>query len=501
MKGEGCSPGRRPAWRLIQIKLPARPARIVDAPERDLASMPQLVSFLVEDLDPDLVRRFALAGPRYTSYPTADRFIESFGEADHKRALAGRNVDSPLSVYVHIPFCESLCYYCGCNKVVTHDRRRGSRYVDYLAKEIALQLSHLDGQRSLSQLHLGGGTPTFLIDADLERLMAMLRQAFEFASDGEVSIEVDPRTVASERIALLGRLGFNRMSIGVQDFNAGVQRAVHRVQPARLVFEAIAAARANGFKSINVDLIYGLPRQSVASFDGSLDRIIETGADRIALYNYAHLPARFKPQRRISESDCPDIEARVQIFRLALQRLTGAGYVYIGLDHFAKPDDELAIALRTGRLQRNFQGYSTRPDCDLLALGVSGISKIGTTYSQNVRAIQGYEALLDGRALPVARGIELTPDDIVRRAIIMGLMCQGMISMKAIEAAHQLDFKSIFAAELAALAQFERMGLVDRDDDAIRVTARGRLLVRPVCMVFDKYLQSARASAAYSKVA
>ncbi len=463
--------------------------------------MPPLVSSIVEDPDPDLVRRFALAGPRYTSYPTADRFVESFGPADHKRALAGRNVDAPLSLYVHIPFCESLCYYCACNKIVTHDRRRGSRYVDYLAKEIALQVPHLGGDRRLSQLHFGGGTPTFLTDDDLDRLMAVLRRAFEFAPDGELSIEIDPRTVSALRIEFLRRLGFNRMSIGVQDFNADVQRAVHRVQPARLVFDAIAAARANGFKSINLDLIYGLPRQSVASFDASLDRIIATGADRIALYNYAHLPARFKPQRRISESDCPDIEARVQIFRLALQRLTGAGYVYIGLDHFAKPDDELAIALRTGRLQRNFQGYSTQPDCDLLALGTSGISKLGTTYSQNVRAIQAYEALLDDGELPVARGIVLTPDDIVRRAIIMGLMCQGMISMKAIEATHRLDFGSTFAAEIAALGPFERMGLVECDGDAIRVTPKGRLLVRPLSMVFDPYIQSARASTAFSKVA
>jgi oxygen-independent coproporphyrinogen-3 oxidase len=267
------------------------------------------------------------------------------------------------------------------------------------------------------------------------------------------------------------------MSIGVQDFDAEVQRAVHRVQPARLVFNAIAAARAHGFRSINLDLIYGLPRQSVASFDRSLDTIIETGADRIALYNYAHLPARFKPQRRISESDCPDIEARVQIFRLALQRLTGAGYVYIGLDHFAKPDDELAIALRTGRLQRNFQGYSTQPDCDLLALGMSGISKIGATYSHNARAIRAYSDLLDAGVLPVARGIVLTRDDVVRRSVIMAFMCQGKVSMKAIEEAHQLDFKSTFAAELSALEPFERMGLVDRDNDVIRVTMRGQRYV------------------------
>ena len=463
--------------------------------------MPLPISSLVEDLDPDLVRRFALSGPRYTSYPTADRFVDTFGPADHIAALAKRKAGAPLSVYVHIPFCESLCYYCGCNKIVTRDRRRGSSYVDDLNREIALQLPPLGDDRRLSQLHFGGGTPTFLTDADIKRLMEALRQAFEFSTVGEYSIEIDPRTVTARRIALLGSLGFNRMSIGVQDFDADVQRAVHRLQPAGLVFNAIAAAREHGFKSINLDLIYGLPRQSVQSFATSLDTVIETGADRIALYNYAHLPARFKPQRRIAESECPDIEARVRIFRLALGRLTDAGYVYIGLDHFAKPDDELAIALRTGQLQRNFQGYSTQPDCDLLALGVSGISKIGATYSQNVRDVQAYQDMLAAGKLPVTRGITLNDDDLVRRAIIMAFMCQGMVSIKAIEASHGIDFQTTFAPELAALAPYEEMGLVNRDSEAIWTTPRGRLLVRAVCMVFDKYMRSAPLRASYSKVA
>jgi oxygen-independent coproporphyrinogen III oxidase len=463
--------------------------------------MPPSIASLVEDIEPDLIRRFALSGPRYTSYPTADRFVESFGPADHIAALAKRAPDAPFSVYVHIPFCESLCYYCACNKIVTRDRRRGSHYVGLLGKEIALHSPHLRGRPRVTQLHFGGGTPTFLSDEDLERLTLLLLEAFVFSPDCERSIEIDPRTTTAHRIEFLGRLGFNRMSIGVQDFDADVQRAVHRVQPAGLVFDAIAAARQCGFKSINLDLIYGLPKQSVASFDATLHTVIEAGADRIALYNYAHLPARFKPQRRISEADCPDIAARVQIFRMAWRRLTEAGYVYIGLDHFAKPDDELAVALNAGRIQRNFQGYSTHPDCDLLALGVSGISKIGTTYSQNAKVSRAYEALLDAHLLPVVRGIALSRDDLVRRSIIMALMCQGWVSMGAIEVAHGIDFQSSFRAELAALVPYEHQGLVERNADVIRVTPRGRLLVRALCMEFDKYLRVASLQTVYSKVA
>jgi oxygen-independent coproporphyrinogen-3 oxidase len=446
-------------------------------------------------LTPELVRRFGLAGPRYTSYPTADRFDEGFGADAHAAWLEQRGSGlnrSPLSVYIHVPFCASLCYYCACNKIVTKDRRVAASYVEYLEKEIALQLQHLAGDRGVCQLHWGGGTPTFLDDAQIERLMATLTAQLPLATDAECSIEIDPRTVSPARVARLAQLGFNRMSIGVQDFDEDVQRAVHRVQPAEQTFATIAAGRANGFKSINLDLIYGLPRQTLASFGATLDRVIDTGADRIALYNYAHLPARFKPQRRIDPAQCPDADTRVRIFLLALAKLTGAGYVYVGLDHFAKPDDELAVALRTGRLQRNFQGYSTRPDCDLLALGVSGISKIGPTYSQNVRTLAEYRQRLDADELPVMRGYALNRDDIARRAIIMALMCQGEVSMETVGSAYFLDFKAYFARELEALAGLQRLGLVSVEGDWISVTAKGRLLVRAVCMIFDKYLQAAQ---------
>jgi oxygen-independent coproporphyrinogen-3 oxidase len=332
--------------------------------------------------------------------------------------------------------------------------------------------------------------------------MAGLREHFDLLPDGEYSIEIDPRTVSAARIAAIAGLGFNRMSIGVQDFDAEVQQAVHRVQPAELTFAAIAAARANGFQSINLDLIYGLPRQTVAGFERTLDRVIESGADRIALYNYAHLPARFKPQRRIDPAQCPDIDARVQIFLLALRKLTGAGYAYIGLDHFARHDDELARATREGALQRNFQGYSTRPDCDLLALGVSAISKIGPTYSQNVRTLDEYYERLDAGQIPVMRGIELSADDLLRRRVIMGLMCEGRIDKASIAAEYGIDFDRYFALELEALEPLAKQGLVQLDADATVVTPKGRLLVRAVCMAFDRYLNNSDAQrATYSKVA
>lgn len=464
------------------------------------------VALQVPDIAPvssDLIRRFGLSGPRYTSYPTADRFGEQFDAQRHAQWLARTRRQegvAPLSLYVHVPFCQSLCYYCACNKIVTKDRRRGREYVDYLLREVALQAEHLGAAREVCQLHWGGGTPTFLPDDEMARLMDGLRAQFDLLPGGEYSIEIDPRTVGAARIATLARLGFNRMSIGVQDFDADVQRAVHRLQPAELTFAAIDAARANGFQSINLDLIYGLPLQSVASFAATLDRVIDSGADRIALYNYAHLPARFKPQRRIDAAQCPDVDARVQIFLLALRKLTGAGYAYIGLDHFARHDDELARATRTGTLQRNFQGYSTRPDCDLLALGVSAISKIGPTYSQNVRTLEEYYTRLDAGQLPVMRGIELSHDDLLRRHVIMGLMCQGRIDKAEVATAFKVDFDAYFARELEALGPLAGQGLVSAQPDAIVVLPKGRLLVRAVCMAFDRYLNSGSQAASYSKV-
>ena len=455
------------------------------------------------EITPELIRRFDGPGPRYTSYPTADRFVEAFDAHAHASWLERRNIGGvarPLSLYVHLPFCASICYYCACNKVITKDHGRSLKYVHYLEKELALQAAHLSGSRRITQLHFGGGTPTFLADDELRELMRILRGQFEFDAEGEYSIEVDPRSVKPGTIDLLAELGFNRMSIGVQDFDPAVQKAVNRIQPFMMTDRVMKDARAAGFKSLNLDLIYGLPKQTVEGFARTLDQVIETSPDRIALYSYAHLPTRFKPQRRIHDADMPLADTKLKIFLLALNRLLDAGYIYIGLDHFAKPGDELAKALRSGRLHRNFQGYTTQSECDLLAIGISSISKIGPAYSQNVRTLDEYYDLLDQHRLPVTRGIELTPDDLVRRTVIMGLMCQGEVSMESVEIAHLIHFESYFESELRELASFAAAGLIEIEGGYLTVSPKGRFFLRGICMVFDRYLAAERARTRYSKI-
>ena len=453
--------------------------------------------------DPALIRQFDAPGPRYTSYPTADRFVEAFDAAAHaawleKRAIGG--FARSLSLYVHLPFCASLCYFCACNKVITKDRSRTRQYLQHLERELALQAVHLSGSRRITQMHWGGGTPTFFADDELRALMGLLRNTFDFAAAGEYAIEADPRSVSEDTIAMLGAIGFNRLSLGVQDLDPAVQRAVNRLQPLEMTERVMAAARAAGFRSINIDLIYGLPKQTVEGFGRTLDAVIALAPDRIALYGYAHLPARFKPQRRILDADLPNADVRLAIFLLAQRRLQGAGYVHIGLDHFALPRDELALAQRSGRLHRNFQGYTTQPDCDLLALGVSAISKIGPTYSQNTVVLDEYYDCLDQQRLPVARGIELTADDLVRRAVIMGLMCQGEVAMESIAIAHLVDFATCFARELNELAAFEEAGLVTVASGYITVTPQGRYFLRAIAMVFDRYAAAGRARGRFSKL-
>jgi len=454
-------------------------------------------------IDPVLIRKHDVGGPRYTSYPTADRFVEAFGEVELKQWLAKRNIGGislPLSVYVHLPFCDTLCYYCGCNKVVTRDHSRSAKYINYLEKELALLGPLLGSDRQVSQLHWGGGTPTFLSRDEMKSLCEALRREFVFTKDMECSIEVDPRRVAAGTLGFLGELGFNRVSIGVQDFDAAVQKAVHRIQSEDETRRVIEEARASGFRSVNVDLIYGLPKQTLDSFDRTLDRVIGLDPDRIALYSYAHLPRLFPPQRRIAEADLPAPESKLQILTLAIGRLTRAGYVYIGMDHFAKENDELAIAQAQGRLQRNFQGYSTHADSDMIGLGVSAIGRIGPTYYQNRKDLEHYYAVLDAGRLPVARGIELSPDDLVRRAVIQALACHFRVSIESIELAYLVDFERYFAEELGDLKALARDGLVELDPEWIVVTPKGRLLVRIICMVFDRYLRQRQARAAYSKV-
>ncbi len=454
-------------------------------------------------VDPDLIRKYDLNGPRYTSYPTADRFVEGFGEVQCREWLARRNIGGikqQLSVYVHLPFCNTICYYCACNKVVTKDHGRSAKYIKYLAREMALYGELLGEDRSICQMHWGGGTPTFLSQPEMRSLMKELHRHFVPLPNAEYSIEIDPRKIEAGTMAFLASLGFNRASIGVQDFDPEVQRAVNRIQSEDETRRAIHAARASGFRSVNIDLIYGLPRQTLAGFEVTLDRVIALMPDRIALYNYAHLPKVFKPQRRILDSDLPPAEARLQIFTRSMERLTAAGYVYIGMDHFAKPGDDLAVAQRQGRLHRNFQGYSTHADADLVAFGISAIGRIGPTYYQNTKTLDEYYDALDWGRLPVRRGIELTQDDLVRRAVIQALICHFRLSLESVELAYLIDFKSYFALELADLEPFVKEGLVDVTADWITITPRGRLLVRAICMVFDRYLRENRRSAGYSKL-
>jgi oxygen-independent coproporphyrinogen-3 oxidase len=456
-------------------------------------------------ISPELLQRYDVAGPRYTSYPTADRFVEAFGEADYVQALEQRRAGVgtkmyPLSLYVHIPFCESLCYYCACNKIITKHHERGTEYLRYLTREVELNIAHLGAGQTVSQLHLGGGSPTFLSDDELHDLMAMLRRNFVFTPGGEYSMEVDPRTVTPERLGLLGKLGFNRLSFGVQDFEPAVQKAVHRIQPAKQVFDLVAASRALGFESINVDLIYGLPMQSPETFERTLDQVVKLRPDRIALYAYAHLPERFKPQRRIHTQDLPPAASKLAMLASAMRVLMAAGYVYVGMDHFALATDALAVAKRQGRLHRNFQGYSTQPDCDLVALGVSSIGRVGSTFSQNVKTLEAYYDLLDQGRLPVERGLAMSRDDLVRQSVIMALMCQGHVLFESIELAHLIDFKPYFAQELEALTSMQAQGLVVLDSTGIQVTEVGWFFVRGVAMVFDKYLQTDRNRARFSKI-
>ena len=453
-------------------------------------------------LDADLIRRYGHSGPRYTSYPTADRFVEAYNAETYALSLSQRPLrdgNAPMSLYVHLPFCDTICFYCGCNKITTRNHDRSTKYLRYLGKEAALTASKMTGLRRVEQLHFGGGTPTFLSSEELAQIMKMLSQHFELVGD-EYSIEIDPRTADPEKIATLAQLGFNRISVGVQDFDPTVQKAVNRIQSEQETAAVIDAARRNGMTSVNIDLIYGLPKQHVIGFSHTLDRVIGLRPDRIALYSYAHLPAVFKPQRRILSAELPTAEAKLQIMLLAIRRLTNAGYVYIGMDHFALPHDSLAVAARKGLLHRNFQGYSTHPDCDLVALGVSAISKVGSSYSQNVRTLDEYYDCLDRNELPTLRGIELTTDDFLRRSIIQSLMCQFEISIEAIEEAYLIDFEQYFKTEIAALEVLQQHGLVDWDGNWINVTPRGRIVVRAVAMTFDRYLQHDRQRATFSKL-
>ncbi len=458
--------------------------------------------------DADLIRKLNQLGPRYTSYPTADRFSEAFQISDYQntvKALASQPQPQPqhlpLSLYIHIPFCASICYYCGCNKVITKDRSKAEIYLDYLKREIAMQSSLYEGMKKVEQLHFGGGTPTYINDEQMGDLLETLRSHFEFASDevGEYSIEIDPRTVTPERIKLLRKQGFNRVSLGIQDFNPEVQKAVNRIQPEAETLAVMKAARDAGFRSISVDLIYGLPKQTVDTISQTLDQVISADPDRIAIYNYAHLPHIFKPQRRIEASELPDPESKLQMLYLCIQKLTKAGYVYIGMDHFAKPTDDLCLAQQQGKLQRNFQGYSTHAQTEMLSCGVSAISAVGNCYTQNEKTLDAYYERLDRNELPIARGYFLSDDDMMRRDLIGQLMCHFELDYARLNKEFGIDFTTYFAKELKNLDSMVEHGLLSLHPGALKVSLKGRLLIRNICMVFDAYLGKKEEPLRYSK--
>jgi oxygen-independent coproporphyrinogen-3 oxidase len=456
---------------------------------------------LVFDLD--LINKYDYSGPRYTSYPTAPQFHDGFGEDDYRAAAQKSNAEgNPLSLYFHIPFCDTVCFYCACNKIATKDRGLNAPYLDRLYREIEMQGQLFDRSRTVDQLHWGGGTPTFISHEQMAGLMQMTRKHFNLRDDdtGEYSIEIDPREASAETVRLLRDIGFNRMSLGVQDFEEQVQKAVNRIQSDEQTFGVLQAAKDNGFRSVSIDLIYGLPFQTIESFTRTLDRVIAVGPDRLSVFNYAHLPHVFKPQRRINEADLPAPQEKLEILKMTIEHLAAAGYVYIGMDHFARPDDELAIAQREGTLYRNFQGYSTHSDCDLVAMGVTSISMVGATYSQNMRGLEEYYQRIDAGRLPVFRGFELNRDDLIRRDVITRLICNFVLDYSVIEQAWDIGFQDYFGADLEKLQGMASDGLLTMDEKGIRVLPRGRLLIRNICMAFDAYLPPASQQKNFSKV-
>ena len=444
-----------------------------------------------------LIQKYNQSGPRYTSYPTALEFNEQYTNEDFI-AAAQRYPTRPLSLYVHIPFCHKLCYFCACNKVITRHQHKADIYLDFLEREIK-ERSTLFTNRVATQVHWGGGTPTYLTEAQSARLMQMLRDNFNIADNAEISIEMDPREIELSMLEHLRNIGFNRISMGVQDFNKDVQKAVNREQDETFVNALLMRARELGFQSTNLDLIYGLPFQSVESFMFTLKKVIELNPDRLSVFNYAHLPSRFAGQAKIKDWQLPKPETKLEILQKTIETLGSAGYKFIGMDHFAKPDDELSVALEEGLLQRNFQGYSTYADCDLVAIGVSSIGKIGNTYSQNERDIDAYYAALDAGHLPIMRGYQLNQDDLLRRNIIQDLMCRFSLDYRIYESVFGIPFDRYFKDELADLEQLASLGLVRLKPHGLTVTPKGRFLIRNIAMVFDYHLRHRETKAQYSQ--
>lgn len=455
------------------------------------------------EFDATLIARHNGSGPRYTSYPTADRFIEGSVSTQYTTALRERDAgqaQTPLSLYVHVPFCDTICYYCACNKIVTKHKGRADAYLDDLQKEIDLIRGLFYQAPVVSQLHFGGGTPTFLTYIQMSRLLKMLHTAFVFTANAECSVEIDPRAIESGMLALMAEHGFNRMSLGVQDVDPTVQKAINRIQPPEVTEAVLNEARRLGYRSINMDLIYGLPWQSVKTMHSTLKIVLEWRPERIAIYSYAHLPDRFKAQRRIDTTVVPDASEKLAMLKLAVTTLLEAGYVYVGMDHFALPDDELSQAMDEGTLQRNFQGYSTRADCDLIALGVSAISRIGPVYAQNARTLDDYHEALERGELPLIRGLVMNHDDEIRRHAIHSLLCQSRLLFDDLDRRWGIDSKLYFQEDLNGLVELQADGLVDVTEDQVRITPKGRFMSRVVAMRFDRYFRQGQTMAHYSKV-
>ena len=453
--------------------------------------------------DLDLIRRYDLSGPRYTSYPTAIQFDPELSAQDLvQTGQRTSDTRAPLSLYVHIPFCAHVCYYCACNKVITRNRKKAQPYLDTLYKEMAQLSEWYANDQVVEQLHWGGGTPTFISNEQMIELMQKLRENFRLLDDdsGDYSIEIDPREVDHETLKVLREIGFNRVSFGVQDVELKVQEAVNRVQPVEEVADVLQEARRLGFRSINMDLIYGLPHQTLESFSKTLDTIIELSPDRLSIFNYAHMPDRFRSQKHINAEDLPSPETKLAILETTINKLIEAGYVYIGMDHFAKPDDELALAQQNGKLHRNFQGYTTHSDCDLVAMGVSAISQIGDVYYQNEHDISAYTSAVESRNDAIKRGVTLTLDDRIRREVITQLICQFDLQMSRIEQQFNINFKEYFAEEIEELQHFTADGLVEISDEKIEVTAAGRLLIRRICMAFDAYIPKQQPTKGFSRI-
>ena len=439
-----------------------------------------------------LIKKYDQSGPRYTSYPTANNF-SAFTQTQYEQQVAlSNNRQGPISLYCHIPFCDTVCFYCGCNKVVTKDKTKAEVYLQALFKEIDMQSALFDKTRQVDQMHFGGGTPTFLSDEQIIRLSEKLQSAFKFADNGEYSIEIDPRGINEDTIKTLIKARFNRISLGVQDFNADVQKAVNRIQSFEQTQSVIRIARENGFKSVSIDLIYGLPKQSVESFKTTLNQVAELRPERISIFNYAHLPELFKPQRRINIIELPSADEKLAIFKYSIDFLLAQGYVYIGMDHFALPEDPLAIAQNEGHLYRNFQGYSTHADCDIVGLGLSSIAQVGDSFSQNEKNLETYYQKINAAELPVIKGQTINEADKIRHAVIMDLICNFKLDFDKIEKDFSIDFKDYFTDAFESLTQMHSDGLIELNRHSIKVMEKGKLLIRNICMVFDAYLATSK---------